>query len=159
MTQLSVGDKAPAFGLSDQHGDTVRLSSFKGAPVIVYFLDRPLLRMSNADLAAAADREHAPVEAGAAARGQEAMALPCHVGNKEACQTAVNSIIQKWGGIDILVCNAASNPHFGPLATASDDVFDKIMETNVKSVFWLGNMVIPRMAEQGGGAMVIIKEK
>ena len=37
MTQLSVGDKAPAFGLSDQHGDTVRLSSFKGAPVVVYF--------------------------------------------------------------------------------------------------------------------------
>ena len=37
MTQLSVGDKAPAFGLSDQHGNTVRLSSFKGAPVVVYF--------------------------------------------------------------------------------------------------------------------------
>jgi NAD(P)-dependent dehydrogenase (short-subunit alcohol dehydrogenase family) len=91
-----------------------------------------------------------------AARGQEAMALPCHVGNKEACQTAVNTIIEKWGGIDILVCNAASNPHFGPLATASDDVFDKIMETNVKSVFWLGNMVLPQMAERGGGSMIII---
>ena len=37
MTQISVGEKAPAFGLSDQHGDTVRLSSFKGAPVVVYF--------------------------------------------------------------------------------------------------------------------------
>ena len=91
-----------------------------------------------------------------AARGQEAMALPCHVGSKEACQTAVNTIIEKWGGIDTLVCNAASNPHFGPLATASDEVFDKIMETNVKSVFWLGNMVLPQMAARGGGSMIII---
>ncbi len=91
-----------------------------------------------------------------AARGQEALALPCHVGNKAACQSAVDTIIAKWGGIDILVCNAASNPHFGPLATASDDVFDKIMETNVKSVFWLANMVLPQMGERGGGAMIII---
>ena len=90
------------------------------------------------------------------ARGQEALAVPCHVGNKDACQAMVNTIVAKWGGIDILVCNAASNPHFGPLATASDDVFDKIMETNVKSVFWLGNMVLPQMGERGGGAMIII---
>lgn len=89
-------------------------------------------------------------------RGQEAMALPCHVGNKAACQSAVDAIIKKWGGIDILVCNAASNPHMGPLTTASDEVFDKIMETNVKSVFWLANMVLPQMAERGGGAMIII---
>lgn len=91
-----------------------------------------------------------------AARGQEALALPCHVGDKGACQKAVDTIVEKWGGIDILVCNAASNPHFGPLNTASDDVFDKIMETNVKSVFWLGNMVLPKIAERGGGAMIII---
>ena len=64
-------------------------------------------------------------------------------------QVPVNTIIEKWGGIDPLVCNAASTPHFGPLATASDEVFDKIMETNVKSVFWLGNMVLPQMAERG----------
>lgn len=90
------------------------------------------------------------------ARGQVALAVPCHVGNKDACQSLVDTVVSKWGGIDILVCNAASNPHFGPLATASDDVFDKIMETNVKSVFWLGNMVLPKIAERGGGAMIII---
>ncbi len=90
------------------------------------------------------------------ARGQEAMAVPCHVGNKAACQAMVDAVVAQWGGIDVLVCNAASNPHFGPLATASDDVFDKIMETNVKSVFWLGNMVLPIIATRGGGAMIII---
>ena len=91
-----------------------------------------------------------------AARGQEALAVPCHVGNKAACQAMVDAVVSQWGGIDVLVCNAASNPHFGPLATASDDVFDKIMETNVKSVFWLGNMVLPHVAARGGGAMIII---
>ena len=62
-----------------------------------------------------------------------------------------------WGRIDCLVCNAASNPHFGPLTTASDEVFDKVMSTNVKSVFWLANMVLPAMGERGeGGSMIII---
>lgn len=96
------------------------------------------------------------VQAEFAARGQEAIAVPCNVGDKAAAQNLVDTVIKKWGGIDILVCNAASNPHFGPMATASDDVFDKIMQTNVKSVFWLGNMVLPQMGERGGGAMIII---
>lgn len=92
-----------------------------------------------------------------AARGQEAIAVPCNVGDKAAAQNLVDTVLKKWGRIDILVCNAASNPHFGPLATASDEVFDKIMQTNVKSVFWLANMVLPQMGERGeGGAMIII---
>jgi dehydrogenase/reductase SDR family member 4 len=91
-----------------------------------------------------------------AARGQEALAVPCHVGSKPALQSLIDTVTAKWGGIDILVCNAASNPHFGPMNTASDEVFDKIMETNVKSVFWLANMVLPQMATRGGGAMIII---
>ena len=95
------------------------------------------------------------VQAEFAARGQEAIAVPCNVGDKAAAQNLVDTVLKKWGRIDILVCNAASNPHFGPMATASDDVFDKIMATNVKSVFWLANMVLPQMGEQGG-AMIII---
>ena len=97
------------------------------------------------------------VQAEFALRGQEAIAVSCNVGDKVAAQNLVDTVIQKWGRIDILVCNAASNPHFGPLATASDEVFDKIMATNVKSVFWLANMVLPQMGERGeGGAMIII---
>jgi dehydrogenase/reductase SDR family member 4 len=91
------------------------------------------------------------------ARGQEALAVPCNVGDKAAAQNLVDTVMKKWGRIDCLVCNAASNPHFGPLTTASDDVFDKIMQTNVKSVFWLANMVLPQMAGRGeGGSMIII---
>ena len=91
------------------------------------------------------------------ARGQEALAVPCNVGDKAAAQNLVDTVMKKWGRIDSLVCNAASNPHFGPLTTATDDMFDKIMSTNVKSVFWLANMVLPAMGERGeGGSMIII---
>jgi NAD(P)-dependent dehydrogenase (short-subunit alcohol dehydrogenase family) len=90
------------------------------------------------------------------ARGQEALAVPCNVGRKEDLTSLVGRTLDKWGGIDVLVCNAATNPHFGPILDASDDVFDKIMLTNVKSVMWLANMVLPQMAERGGGAMIVI---
>ena len=91
-----------------------------------------------------------------AARGQEALAAPCNVGRREELTSLVGRVLDRWGGIDVLVCNAATNPHFGPLLEASDDVFDKIMLTNVKSVMWLANMVLPQMAGRGGGAMIII---
>jgi NAD(P)-dependent dehydrogenase (short-subunit alcohol dehydrogenase family) len=64
--------------------------------------------------------------------------------------------VQRWGRIDILVCNAAANPAYGPLAELSDEAFDKIMATNVRSNLWLCNLVMPGMAERGGGAIVII---
>src|SRR6185503_19999021 len=90
------------------------------------------------------------------ARGQEAISVPCKVGGKEELQNLVERTHAKWGRIDILVCNAASNPAFGPIERGSDAAFDKIMLTNVKSVFWIGNMVLPQMAQRGGGNMIII---
>jgi NAD(P)-dependent dehydrogenase (short-subunit alcohol dehydrogenase family) len=91
-----------------------------------------------------------------AARGQEALAVPCNVGQKEELTRLVETVMGKWGRIDALVCNAATNPYFGPMLNASDEVFDKIMLTNVKSVMWLANMVLPQMAERRDGAMIII---
>ena len=96
------------------------------------------------------------VRAEFAARGQAAIAVPCNVGQKEQVKNLVDTVLAKWGRIDILVCNAASNPAYGPMANATDEVFDKIMLTNVKSVFWLANMVLPQMAERKDGAMIII---
>jgi NAD(P)-dependent dehydrogenase (short-subunit alcohol dehydrogenase family) len=96
------------------------------------------------------------VRAEFAARGQDAIAVPCNVGRKEELESLISTVMAKWGRIDILVCNAASNPAFGPILKVSDEAFDKIMLTNVKSVFWLGNMVLPQMAEGGGGSMIII---
>jgi NAD(P)-dependent dehydrogenase (short-subunit alcohol dehydrogenase family) len=96
------------------------------------------------------------VRAEFAARGQEAIAVPCNIGRKEELENLVKATLAKWGRIDVLICNAATNPVFGPMVNAPDDAFDKIMLTNVKSVFWLANMALPQMAERGGGAMVIV---
>ena len=96
------------------------------------------------------------VRAELAARGHEAMAVRCNVGVKEDLKSLVDAVMAKWGRIDILVCNAATNPVFGPMTEASDEAFDKIMLTNVKSVFWLANMVLPQMAARKEGSMIIV---
>jgi len=93
---------------------------------------------------------------GIKAKGGEATAAACHVGYREQLEALVEATRQAYGGIDILVCNAAINPVYGPLADASDEVFDKIMATNVRSVFQLCNMAIPDMAARGGGSVIII---
>src|SRR6185295_6321539 len=65
------------------------------------------------------------VRAEFAARGQDAIAVPCNVGRKEDLTALVAAVMAKWGRIDVLVCNAATNPIYGPMANASDDAFDK----------------------------------
>ena len=93
---------------------------------------------------------------GIAARGGEAFAIACNIGRKPELQALVDATTQRWGGVDVLVCNAAINPHFGPAMTIEDEVFDKMMATNVKSNMWLAHMCIPSMEARGGGSIVII---
>ncbi len=92
------------------------------------------------------------IEAG----GGQAIAVPCNVSHKQDLQALVEATMKKWNRIDVLVCNAAVNPHYGPLADISDEAYDKIMDTNVKSNLWLCNMVIPQMAGRKDGAVIII---
>ena len=89
-------------------------------------------------------------------RGGEATVIPCNVSRKNEVEALAAGTLAHYGRIDILVCNAAVNPVFGPLAQLSDEAFDKIMGANVKSNIWLANLVIPGMAARGGGAVVII---
>lgn len=88
--------------------------------------------------------------------GFEATAIACHVGHKDALQKLVDGAIKQYGRIDILVCNAATNPVYGTTAEMTDEAWDKIMETNVRSTFWLCNMVLPGMAENGGGRVIVL---
>ena len=90
------------------------------------------------------------------AQGFEAIAIPCHVGKKEDLQNLVDKTIAAWGRIDVLVCNAATNPVYGPTQEMTDEAWDKIMDTNVKGSFWLTQMVLPGMAERGEGAVVML---
>lgn len=96
------------------------------------------------------------VASGIRARGGEAIVVPCHIGRKEELHALVDRTVAQWGGIDVLVCNAAVNPYLGPAAGASDEVYERVMGANVRSNFWLCNMVLPQMAERGGGSVIII---
>jgi NAD(P)-dependent dehydrogenase (short-subunit alcohol dehydrogenase family) len=90
------------------------------------------------------------------AAGGTALARACHVGHKEELQALVNATLEHWGRIDIVVCNAAANPHFGPSITTPDEVFDKIIHTNLHSHVWLCNMTLPAMAERKDGVVIIV---
>ena len=88
------------------------------------------------------------------AQGFEVLALPCNVSRKDELQALVDATRAKWGRIDIVVANAASNPHFGPLTDISDDAFDKIFTNNVKSILWLAAMTLPGMKD--GGSFIVV---
>ncbi len=90
------------------------------------------------------------------AAGGEALPFACNIGRKAELQALVDATLARFGQIDVLVCNAAINPYFGPALGVSDDAFDKIMNTNVRSNFWLCNMVVPQMAGRKDGAVVIV---
>lgn len=90
------------------------------------------------------------------AAGGEAFAFACNVGRKDELQALADATVTRWGGIDILVCNAGVNVYAGPTDRMPDEAYDKVMTGNVKSIFWLCNMVLPGMAARGGGSVILI---
>jgi NAD(P)-dependent dehydrogenase (short-subunit alcohol dehydrogenase family) len=91
-----------------------------------------------------------------AERGGEACVIPCNISHKEQLRALVDDTLARWGGVDVLVCNAAVNPYFGPAAGISDEAYERVMGANVRSNFWLCNMVCPIMAERGGGSVIVV---
>ncbi|HZO93739.1 MAG TPA: glucose 1-dehydrogenase [Candidatus Baltobacteraceae bacterium] len=91
-----------------------------------------------------------------AAAGGSAIAVPAHVGKKEQLQALVDRTVAEWGGVDVVVANAAVNPYYGPLAGIQDDAWDRIMSSNVRSTLWLANMTFPIVARRGGGAAIFL---
>src|SRR5262245_28084187 len=88
--------------------------------------------------------------------GGEAIVIPCNISRHDEVKALVEGTTKHYGRIDILVCNAAVNPYYGPLLDIKDEAFDKIMGSNVKSNIWLCALAIPQMAERGNGSVVII---
>jgi NAD(P)-dependent dehydrogenase (short-subunit alcohol dehydrogenase family) len=88
--------------------------------------------------------------------GLNAVAIPCHIGKREEVENLVNETKRQLGKIDILVCNAAVNPHYGPMATLPDDAFVKVMDSNVRSNWWLCNLALPDMASRKDGSVIIV---
>jgi len=85
-----------------------------------------------------------------------AIAVEASISHKEALQHLVDATRAAFGRIDILVCNAASNPYYGPQAGISDEQFRKILDNNIVSNHWLIAMVAPEMRARRSGSIIII---
>lgn len=96
------------------------------------------------------------VAAGIRERGGAAVAIACNISHKDQLQSLVDRTRETYGRIDILVCNAAVNPHFGPSQEIPDEAFDKILHCNIRANHWLCRMVIPEMAARKDGAVIIV---
>lgn len=88
--------------------------------------------------------------------GLEAIGVACHIGKADQRKELIEKTIEHYGGVDILVNNAAINPIYAPIEEAEEEVFDKIMDVNVKAPWLLSNLALSSMKERGGGSVINI---
>jgi NAD(P)-dependent dehydrogenase (short-subunit alcohol dehydrogenase family) len=92
-----------------------------------------------------------------AAHGTDnAIAVPANISSKPDLEALIEASMSAFGRIDILVCNAASNPYYGPLGGISDDQFRKILDNNVIANHWLIRLAAPQMITRREGSIIII---
>ena len=99
------------------------------------------------EVAAAIDQEHGE---------GSAIAVAASISDKAALESLVAATREHFGRIDLLVCNAATNPYYGPMAGISDEQFRKIFDNNVLANHWLITMVAPEMIKRKDGAIIVI---
>ena len=85
-----------------------------------------------------------------------AISIPANISSKDELKHLVDETTRQLGKVDIVVCNAASNPYYGPMAGIEDDQFRKILENNVIANHWLINFAVPQMIERKDGAVIIV---
>ena len=85
-----------------------------------------------------------------------AVSIPANISSKEQLKNLVDETNTRFGKIDILVCNAASNPYYGPMAGIEDAQFRKIFENNVLANHWLIGFVAPQMIGRKDGSIIIV---
>lgn len=90
------------------------------------------------------------------AAGGECTGMAANAGDLTACKMLIEKTASLYGGIDILVNNAATNPVYGPVSNCEEWAFDKIMNVNVKAPFELGKLALPIMKQRGGGSIINI---
>lgn len=104
-------------------------------------------------------RKPEPCEAAAAeirAAGGEAIAVTCNIGRKPELQNLVDSAVQAWGRVDIVMANAAIHPWAGSVLDLQEETFNKFMQVNVQSSIWLAQMTVPGMLERGYGRFIVV---
>ena len=88
--------------------------------------------------------------------GLEAIAIASNMGNVEEAKTLVDQTVDAYGGIDIIINNAAANPVFGPIQNTEERAFDKILDVNLKGPFELCKKAYPILKQRGGGSIINI---
>lgn len=114
-----------------------------GARVVVSSRKEPACRLVVEEIEAA----HGP---------GRAMAVAATLSDKSSLAAMVDGTLAAWGKIDVLVCNAAVNPYYGPMADISDEAFRKVLDSNVIANHWLIGMVAPQMRTRKAGSIVIV---
>lgn len=87
-------------------------------------------------------------------QGGEALPIAAHTGDAVAIEALVKQVVDAWGGLDILVNNAATNPHFGHIMTAEESHWQKILDVNVVGYFRMVQACVPHMRARGGGKII-----
>ena len=85
-----------------------------------------------------------------------AIAISASLSSKESLQAMVDAGRAAFGQIDVLVCNAASNPHYGPMETITDEAFRKTLDHNIVAQHWLVTMVVPEMRARKAGSIILV---
>jgi NAD(P)-dependent dehydrogenase (short-subunit alcohol dehydrogenase family) len=88
--------------------------------------------------------------------GGRAVPIAASIASKSDLQQLVAASRKAFGHIDILVCNAATNPYYGPMSDITDEQFEKILRNNILSAHWLAQLVAPEMIQRHDGAIVFI---
>jgi NAD(P)-dependent dehydrogenase (short-subunit alcohol dehydrogenase family) len=88
--------------------------------------------------------------------GGTAIAIAAHVGKRDELEALVAGAVTHFGGLDIVVANAAVSPYYGPLSGISNDAWDRTMNSNVRSTLWLANLAFPHLERRGGGAAIFL---
>ena len=88
--------------------------------------------------------------------GGEAIVIPCNISDKAQCERLISETKRQLGPVDILVCNAATNPYYGPTEKMPDEVFMKIMQNNILSNIWLITLCLPEMRAKKDGSIIIV---
>ncbi len=88
--------------------------------------------------------------------GLEAIGVACHVASEEQCQQLIDTTVEQYGRIDILINNAGTNPYFGAIQDMPKGVYQKTMDINLNAPMHLSNLCYPHMKQQGGGSIIHI---
>ena len=96
------------------------------------------------------------INGGLSGEERKAVVIPANIANKEELRRLVDETLAKLRKIDILVCNAAVNPFYGPMKDMPDSAFEKILDVNILSNHWLIQMVLPEMVERRDGSIIIV---